>query len=306
MNTNGTDSVLNEAAPALSTPPPNSLPPSPLSRRRRRWPWVVGLGVAALAALFVVPRLTNAETKKKNAKTASPRAVPVSTASARTGDLGVYLTGLGTVTPLNAVTVRSRVDGQLMKVAFREGQLVRAGDLLAQIDPRPFQVALSQADAQRAKDEAALKNAKLDLERYRVLIQQDSIPRQQLDTQVATVDQAAAAIASDRAQIDSAKLNLAYSRITAPITGRVGLRLVDPGNIVHATDPNGLVVITQLKPITCSLRSPRTSCRRSSRSSGPERGSRSTRGTGSSRRSSRPDRSPRSTTRSTRRRGRCA
>ncbi len=161
----------------------------------------------------------------------------------------MYQTGLGTVTSLKTVTVRSRVDGQLISVAYREGQLVREGDLLAQIDPRPFEVQLHQAEGQLAKDQAALANARIDLERYKVLMEQDSIPRQQLDTQVATVDQAKAAIQSDQAQVESAQLNLTYSRITAPISGIVGLRLVDPGNIVHASDQTGLVVITQQQPI---------------------------------------------------------
>ncbi len=175
--------------------------------------------------------------------------MPVVGATARSGDLGIYQTGLGTVTPLKTVTVRSRVDGELVSVAYREGQLVRAGGLLAQIDPRPFQVQLHQAEGQLAKDEAALKNAKVDLERYRVLFEQNAIPRQQLDTQATTVDQIAAAITSDRAQIESARLNLTYSRIVAPIAGIVGLRLVDPGNMVHASDANGLLVITEQQPI---------------------------------------------------------
>ena len=169
---------------------------------------------------------------------------------ARTGDLGVYQTGLGTVTPIQDVTVRSRVDGELISVGFREGQIVHAGDLLAQIDPRPFEVQLHVAEGQLAKDEATLKDAKIDLERYKVLMDQDSIPRQQLDAQVATVDQYEGAIESDRAQVESAKLNLTYSRITAPLTGTVGLRQVDPGNMVHATDANGLVVIAQEQPIS--------------------------------------------------------
>jgi multidrug efflux system membrane fusion protein len=176
--------------------------------------------------------------------------VPVTGAVARIEDLPVYLTGLGSVIPVKTVTVRTRVDGQLDKVAYREGQSVREGDLLAEIDPRPFEVQLHQAEGQLAKDQAALVNAKLDLKRYQELIKDDSIPRQQLDTQAALVDQYEAALKSDQAQVDSAKLNLVYCRITAPLSGLTGLRLVDPGNMVHASDTNGLVVITQQQPIT--------------------------------------------------------
>jgi multidrug efflux system membrane fusion protein len=176
--------------------------------------------------------------------------VPVVVSTAQRGDLPVYFNGLGTVTAFNTVTVRSRVDGQLVSIAFKEGQFVHQGDLLAQIDPRPFQVQLEQALGQLAKDQAQRKDAEVNLERYKLLFKEGVIPQQQLDTQGALVGQVDGAITSDQSQIDNAKLQLTYSRITAPISGRIGLRLVDAGNIVHASDTNGLLVITQLQPIS--------------------------------------------------------
>jgi multidrug efflux system membrane fusion protein len=171
-------------------------------------------------------------------------------ATAQREDLPVYLDGLGTVTAFNTVTIKSRVDGQLVEVDFQEGQDVKKGDRLAVIDPRPYQAALDQAVANLARDESQLGDAKANDDRYKQLGSQGVIPQQQADTQHALVGQLTGAIASDQAQIDNAKINLDYSHITSPIDGRVGLRLVDVGNIVHATDPNGLLVITQMEPIS--------------------------------------------------------
>ncbi len=175
---------------------------------------------------------------------------PVGTAKVEKGDMSVTLTALGTVTPLAMVTLKTQINGQLTEVAFQEGQMVKKGDFLAQIDPRPYQVALAQAEAQLAKDQAALKNAQVDLKRYQTLVAQNSVARQTLDTQVATVQQDMAVVQTDQAQIDAQKLNLTYCHIIAPVTGRVGLRQVDPGNYVQTSDANGLVVITQIQPIS--------------------------------------------------------
>src|SRR6266513_273869 len=229
--------------PLLTRPPP----------RARRWRWIavaVVVIAAIVAAWFWFGRGAEDPAKAGRGKgDPNARAIPVVAAPARKGSIDVYIDALGTVTPRNMVVVRTRVDGQLMTVAFREGQDVKAGDLLAQIDPRPFEVMLTQANGQLAHDQAQLKHAQLDLERYRTLLAQDSISKQQVDTQEALVRQFQGTVATDQGAIDNAKLQLTYSRVTAPISGRVGLRQVDPGNMVHASDTNGLVVLTQTHPI---------------------------------------------------------
>jgi multidrug efflux system membrane fusion protein len=218
---------------------------------RRWWLWLLATALITIGAYayWSRPAETPGNPTRKEEKAPSP-AVAVSAVPAARGDIGVYLTGLGTVTPLNTVTVKSRVDGQLMSLHFLEGEIVEKGRLLAEIDPRPFQAQLIQAEGQMIRDQAQLENAKLDLERYEALIGEDSIAKQQYDTQKSLVQQLEGAVKIDQGQIETARLQLIYARITAPIAGRVGLRQVDPGNIIHATDTNGLVLITQLQPIS--------------------------------------------------------
>ena len=241
---------MNDTSSRPDAPPEARVEPWWRGRRRL---WVVLVVVAVVIAsvgTWVLLRTSADVPAAKGRGDPNARPLPVVAAPARKGNIDVYIDALGTVTPRNMVVVHSRVDGQLLSVAFREGQNVKAGDLLAQIDPRPFEVLLTQASGQMARDQAQLKNAQVDLERYRTLLAQDSISKQQVDTQEALVRQYQGVVESDRGAIDSAKLQITYARITAPISGRVGLRAVDPGNIVHASDSNGLVTITQVQPVT--------------------------------------------------------
>jgi multidrug efflux system membrane fusion protein len=207
---------------------------------------LVSLGIIVAVVTVWASRRSLAE---RSDHQAAPAAVPVSVAAASRRDVPVRLSALGSVAAFNTVTVKSRVDGQLMDVLFHEGQMVKQGDVLAQIDPRPFQVQLEQANGQLAKDEAQLTNARVDLDRYQTLWSEDSIAKQNLDAQQSTVKQLEAALEADRAAVASAQLNLTYARITAPISGRVGLRMLDAGNVISAASSAGLVVITQVDPI---------------------------------------------------------
>ncbi len=217
---------------------------------RRWWGWVLAVCLVAAGAYAILPKGSKEATRVNQKGPSAMPGIPVVALPVNKGDFNVYLSGLGSVTPLNTVTVKTRVDGELTKVYFREGQIVSKGEVLAEIDPRPFQVQLTQAEGALGRDKAQLENAKLDLERYKDLVKKNLIPQQQLDTQDSLVHQYEGAVKADQGQIDNARLQLTYARITAPISGRIGLRQVDPGNIVHATDANGLAVITQIQPIS--------------------------------------------------------
>lgn len=239
----------NDAERRLDLHPPGGEAGKP---KKSGWMWILLLIVLAGGAYYYYKTRPSSESKAApapGARAASLGPVSVAVTSAVKQNVPYYLSGLGTVTAFNTVTVKSRVDGELQKVNFTEGQFVHEGDLLAEIDPRPFQVALEQMEGQLFRDQATLDNARVDFKRYDKLAKEGVIASQQVDTQNATVGQLEGAVRADQAQIDNEKLQLVYCKITAPLTGRVGLRLVDQGNMIHATDPNGLVVITQVQPI---------------------------------------------------------
>jgi membrane fusion protein, multidrug efflux system len=242
--------------PAMKPPVMKPLGPRPPETRRSGWRWLWLPVLVALAAgiWYFGPKAASMAAAGSGAPAKGGKkgggAVPVVADKARKGNIGVYITGLGSVTPIYTVTVKTVVSGQLMEVHYNEGDMVKKGDPLLEIDPRPFAVMLEQAEGALARDQATLANAKVDLDRYTKLLAQNAIPEQQLATQKASVLTDEGIVKTDQAQIDSAKLNLVYCHITAPITGRVGLRLVDPGNIVQTNDTNGLVVITQINPIS--------------------------------------------------------
>jgi multidrug efflux system membrane fusion protein len=220
-------------------------------KKRRAWIWILLLLVAAGGGgYYVVEHTTLFQSSKEGVAGKAQRPIPVVTSTVRKGDMNVYLSSLGTVTALQTDVVKTRVDGEVMQVLYTEGQMVKAGDPLVEIDPRPYQVQQSQAEGQLAKDQASLVQANQDLARYQKLIVTNAISQQTLDAQVATVGQFVGAVKTDQAAIDTAKLQIIYCHITAPIAGRIGLRQVDKGNLVQAAAATTLATITQLQPIT--------------------------------------------------------
>jgi multidrug efflux system membrane fusion protein len=212
-------------------------------------PRVIAILALAAVSAFFIGCSSSADSKQQKAQAAAPRPVSVATAQVQRQDVPVYLSGLGAVTAFNTANIKSRVDGQIMKVNVREGQNVKQGELLIEIDARPYQAQLDQMQAQLFRDQAQLRDAKLNLDRYTSLIPSGSISQQQVDTQKALADQLEGTVRTDQAQIETAKLQIVYCHITAPFDGRVGLRQVDPGNIAHAADANPMLILTQLQPI---------------------------------------------------------
>ncbi|GAB7127770.1 MdtA/MuxA family multidrug efflux RND transporter periplasmic adaptor subunit [Silvimonas sp. JCM 19000] len=230
-------------------------PPAHVNRKRTTWPYWIAAVVIVAGGVYFIKHAQSAPAAsagggRRAMMGAGAGPMPVQARPVRKGDLNIYLNGLGTVTPANSVTVHTRVDGLLQKVFFTEGQMVKEGQVLAQIDPAPFAVAVAQAEGQLARDKAQLASAQQDAARYQTLVTQDSISKQTADQQAALVQQYAGTVKADQAAVDSAKLQLSYTRVTAPASGRVGLRQVDPGNMVHASDTTGLVIINQVTPVS--------------------------------------------------------
>jgi membrane fusion protein, multidrug efflux system len=245
----GSEDSSTLASPAAPAPSPDGshIHGAP---RRRKWLWIVAAVLVLLVAVLIYRQHSASQEESSAKESQAPRAVPVVTAKASQGDIGVYVEALGTVTPVYTVTVTSRVQGQIMQVYYKEGQVVRKGDPLLDIDPRPYQAALTQARGQLAHDSAMLAEARTDLDRYKSAFSKNAIAEQQVFDQQQTVQQDEGTVQNDQGVLDNAKVNLVYCHITSPIDGRVGLRLVDPGNIVQANSTTALVVVTQLQPIT--------------------------------------------------------
>jgi multidrug efflux system membrane fusion protein len=247
-----------DSASTTTTGAPASVPPSPPQKpaagpRKRRsfaWVWIILILLIALVGFRYYQNKQAAEQTAKQKAAAAQRGVPISTTTATKGSIGVYINALGTVTPVYTATITSRVDGQINSVNYREGQMVHKGDILLQIDPRPYQAALTQGEGTLAHDQALLAEARIDFNRYQEAFNRNAIAKQQLDDQEQTVKQYEGSVKNDQGTVAAATTNVDYTTIRAPIDGRVGLRLVDPGNIVTAGSTTALVVIAQLQPIT--------------------------------------------------------
>jgi membrane fusion protein, multidrug efflux system len=239
-------------APASVPPPPPPQKPAagPHKRRSFAWVWIVLILLFGLVGFRYYQNKQSAAQAAKQKAAAAQRGVPISTTTATKGSIGVYINALGTVTPVYTATITSRVDGQINSVNYREGQMVHKGDVLLQIDPRPYQAALTQGEGTLAHDQALLAEARIDFNRYQEAFNRNAIAKQQLDDQEQTVKQVEGSVKNDQGTVAAATTNVDYTTIRAPIDGRVGLRLVDPGNIVTAGSTTPLVVITQLQPIT--------------------------------------------------------
>jgi multidrug efflux system membrane fusion protein len=247
--------MTESSTEVTSAPTPEGHAPDPVFREAEHekkghgWVWALLVIALAVAGVLYYQHRSTADPSKAKAA-APPRAVPVTTAPAKKGDIGIYVEALGTVTPVYTVTVTSRVQGQIMDVFYKEGQMVKKGDPLLDIDPRPYQAALTQTEGQLAHDQALLAEARIDLDRYKSAFSRNAIAQQQVYDQEQAVQQYQGTVKNDEGQVENAKVNLLYTHITSPIDGRVGLRLVDPGNIVQANSATSLVVVTQLQPIT--------------------------------------------------------